>query len=155
MKHKEISQITTSVKATKDVAKKIIEKYKPLIKKQGGTILLRGELGSGKTAFTQGLAGFFKIKKVNSPTFTILKKYESLEKIVLIHIDCYRLKNYKELREIGFEKFINKKNIIVVVEWPEIISLKVKRGIKNLLELNFEHISEKKRNIIINKVSIK
>lgn len=155
MKRKKISQITTSAKATKDVAKNIIEKYKPLIKKQGLTILLRGELGSGKTTFAQGIASFFKIKKINSPTFTILKKYKNPEKIELVHFDCYRLKNYKELREIGFEKFINKKNVVVVVEWPEIITLKTKRRVENSLELSFAHISEKKRNIIIKKTSIK
>jgi tRNA threonylcarbamoyladenosine biosynthesis protein TsaE len=122
-----------------------------LIKKQGATVLLKGNLGSGKTAFTQGLGKFFKIKKINSPTFVILKKYRGPENIKLVHLDCYRLKSKKELQEIKLEKFINKKNVLLIIEWPEIF-LKNKYKIKNCAVLNLAYISQNKRQIIIEKL---
>lgn len=83
---------------------------------------LFGDLGVGKTAFTQEIVKHLGIKnKVNSPTFVIIKKYRV--KIgsykFLFHIDAYRLKNEKELLYLGWDKIIGKKEHIIFIEWPD------------------------------------
>lgn len=79
-------------------------------------ICLTGDLGAGKTAFTRGFARFFGIEKgVNSPTFTIMQQY--LGSVVLNHYDLYRLSDYDELCDIGFEEQIEQG--ITIIEWPD------------------------------------
>lgn len=81
-------------------------------------ITLKGDLGSGKTTFTQGLAkGLGISKNVNSPTFTISKIYEG--RLDLIHIDAYRLEN--ESSDLGFEEFFDM-DMVSVIEWPMYIA---------------------------------
>ncbi len=85
-------------------------------------ICLYGNLGSGKTTFTQSLAKELGVKEfVTSPTFVIEKIYETQNKDFkrLIHIDAYRLNGGKELQILGFEELINNTNNLIVIEWPE------------------------------------
>lgn len=83
---------------------------------------LTGELGAGKTAFTQMLAKEFGVgNHVTSPTFVILNAYplrgEKFER--LVHIDAYRLEGGTELAPTGFHEFYKDKNNVIVLEWPE------------------------------------
>jgi tRNA threonylcarbamoyladenosine biosynthesis protein TsaE len=143
--------ISYSPSETQKIARKIINDYLDLIKKQGLVILLDGELGSGKTIFTQGLGTALKIKrKINSPTFIIFKKYTNEEGITLFHIDCYRLKNSVELKKMKIDNFLNKPFHLIVIEWPSIFK-NYKKKIKNLIEIKFTHISPLKRKIEIKK----
>ncbi len=83
---------------------------------EGDILLLVGELGSGKTSFTQGLAkGLGISESVTSPTFALCNVLGRSR--VLHHYDLYRLKNTHELVEIGFEESLEA-NVVVVVEWP-------------------------------------
>jgi tRNA threonylcarbamoyladenosine biosynthesis protein TsaE len=85
-------------------------------------VCLSGNLGAGKTAFTQGVAKHLGIKsKVVSPTFVIYKKYPLQDKKhkYLFHLDAYRLKNEKELLHLEWNKIISNKENLVIVEWPE------------------------------------
>ena len=86
--------------------------------KAGDTVLLTGELGSGKTAFTSGIADFFGVADdVRSPSFKIINRYGG--KIPIFHMDFYRIKNSEEIWDIGVaDIFI--KDAIFIVEWPEI-----------------------------------
>lgn len=86
--------------------------------KEGDTVLLTGELGSGKTAFTTGIADVFNCsQEVCSPSFKLINKYSG--KIPLYHMDFYRIKNSEEIWDIGIEDiFLNK--AIFIIEWPEI-----------------------------------
>ncbi len=87
--------------------------------KGGEIICLSGDLGTGKTAFTQGIAQALGIKEyITSPTFTIINEYQGT--IPLYHFDVYRISDYDELFEIGFEEYIEKYGI-VVIEWAEMI----------------------------------
>ena len=93
----------------------------------GDILLLSGELGAGKTSLVKGIAKGLGIKhEITSPTFTLMNIYEvkSLKSKVksLVHIDTYRLKDEKELLEIGVEDYLGKPNTICVIEWPEKIS---------------------------------
>ncbi len=85
---------------------------------QGGElILLDGQLGTGKTTFTQGLAQGLGITEiVNSPTFTLLKEYASQPP--LYHFDLYRLDNPEEIVDLGFEDYFYGSGVCVV-EWAD------------------------------------
>ena len=87
--------------------------------KQGDIILLTGDLGAGKTTFTQGVADGLGIhERVISPTFNILKCY--FNKVLnLYHIDAYRLEENKN--DIGLEEFIEGDGVCLI-EWPKFIS---------------------------------
>lgn len=79
-------------------------------------ICLFGDLGAGKTAFTRGFASHFGITKgVSSPTFIIMHCYSGSETIN--HYDLYRLNDYDELIDIGFEEQIE--SGISLIEWPD------------------------------------
>ncbi len=83
------------------------------ILEKGSIITLSGELGAGKTTFTQGLAkGLGVEKNITSPTFTLMKNYQG--RLSLNHIDAYRLENIEQ--DLGFEEFLNSDGV-TVVEW--------------------------------------
>lgn len=106
-------------------------------------ICLDGELGSGKTVFTKGIAQALGIQEnITSPTFTIIKEYTTGE-MPLYHMDVYRLDGNTE--GIGIEEYYDKKGI-VIIEWA--------KTIKNILpeeriEIKFKIIDENKRLLII------
>ncbi len=103
---------TNSALETKELAYKI-----GLLLKQGSLLILKGDLGAGKTTFTQGLAKALEIKRtVSSPTFTIMKVYEG--KMPLYHIDAYRLEGITQ--DLGFEEMFEDDGVCVV-EWPVFI----------------------------------
>ncbi len=118
--------------------KSVAEKFSKLIK-QGDFILLSGDLGVGKTTFVKYLinslqkANKEKKSEVTSPTFTVINEYQ-IKKILIKHYDLYRIKNKKELNNLGIQE--NLKNQITLVEWPEIVK-KIK--IKNSINLIFEY----------------
>lgn len=83
----------------------------------GDVIALVGDLGAGKTTFTQGLAkGLGIMEQVNSPTFTIIKEYEG--RLPLYHMDVYRLTGEEDL---GFDEYFSGDGV-TVVEWPSQIA---------------------------------
>ncbi len=82
----------------------------------GEVIILKGDLGAGKTSFTQGLAKGMGINRtVNSPTFTIIKEYEGA-RFALYHMDAYRLED--ETEALGLEEYFDASGVCVI-EWPE------------------------------------
>lgn len=83
---------------------------------------LYGDLGSGKTTFTQSLAKYFGVEEtIVSPTFVILKIYnlENQKFDRLVHIDAYRLESSEELLKLGFKEIISDPKNLVLIEWPE------------------------------------
>ncbi len=82
-------------------------------------IVLSGDLGSGKTKFTEGILSFFGLEnEISSPTFTIVNEY-SKNDINIYHFDVYRLADSSEFYEIGGEEYFE--NGICIIEWGEII----------------------------------
>lgn len=79
-------------------------------------ITLNGDLGSGKTVFTKGLAHAMGIDSVTSPTFNIVKEYEG--ELPLYHMDLYRVEN--NIDNLGLEEYFTKGGI-VVIEWADMI----------------------------------
>lgn len=115
--------ITTSKEETWDVAKDLLEK--DLV---GNVIFLKGELGTGKTTFAQGILTALGAQgPFTSPTFVIMKVYRfSSEKFKvksskfrnIYHFDCYRV-GPEDILEIGWEEIIANPKNLVLVEWPE------------------------------------
>ena len=118
--------------------KSVAEKFSKLIK-QGDFILLSGNLGVGKTTFIKYIinslqkANHQNISEVTSPTFTVINEYQIKKKLIK-HYDLYRIKNKRELNNLGIDE--NLKDQITLVEWPEIVK-KIK--IKNSINLIFEY----------------
>ncbi len=113
----------------------------------GATIIgLRGDLGAGKTTFTQACADLLGISEtVTSPTFVILKKYKLAGKFdFLIHIDAYRLKGGAELNGIGWQEVISNPKNLIMIEWPELVSEVMPA---NTIYLDFKHVNETTREI--------
>ncbi len=101
-----------SAEETQFIASKLSEYLVP-----GSVITLEGDLGIGKTVFTQGIAKGLGIQQVvNSPTFTIIKEY--IGKFPLYHMDVYRLDGDHE--DLGFEEYFFGEGI-TVIEWASII----------------------------------
>ncbi|HOW60616.1 MAG TPA: tRNA (adenosine(37)-N6)-threonylcarbamoyltransferase complex ATPase subunit type 1 TsaE [Candidatus Moranbacteria bacterium] len=135
------SFVTTSSVQTKKIGEILAKELR------GGEIIcLSGDLGSGKTTFTQGILKGLKIKgPFTSPTFNIIKTYKIKSKIIY-HIDAYRIEA-KDLLELGWKDFAGKPNSIVIIEWAE----RVKKIIpKNSLWINFKWIRDKERKISLN-----
>lgn len=106
--------ITKSVEETEAVGFKIGEILAP-----GDVVCLMGGLGTGKTAFTGGIAGALGISGyITSPTFTIVNEY--CGRLPLYHFDVYRISDPEEMFEIGFEEYIDGRGV-VVIEWAELI----------------------------------
>ncbi|MCR5008760.1 MAG: tRNA (adenosine(37)-N6)-threonylcarbamoyltransferase complex ATPase subunit type 1 TsaE [Oribacterium sp.] len=105
---------SNSAEDTFAFGKKMGEAAKP-----GDIICLDGDLGVGKTVFTQGFAEGLGIDDyVNSPTFTIVKEYYG--RIPLYHFDVYRIGDPSEMEEIGYEDYFYG-NGVSIIEWPELI----------------------------------
>lgn len=89
---------------------------------KGQVIALRGNLGAGKTAFTQALAKTLGVSEhVVSPTFVIMRIYETNDERFkkLVHIDAYRIEDEEEVKVLRLEDFLHESGIIVCIEWPE------------------------------------
>ena len=87
---------------------------------RGQVICLNGDLGVGKTVFTQGFAAGLGIgEPVNSPTFTILQIYEG-GRLPLYHFDVYRIADPEEMDEIGYEDYFYGEGVCLV-EWAELV----------------------------------
>lgn len=111
---------------------------------------LKGDLGTGKTIFAKGIALGLGIKKtITSPTFVLMKIYpiEGNKYInEFCHIDTYRLKGEKDLEAIGAREYLDKKDVVVVIEWPDKIKKLLPRDTK-LVKLKY--LTEEKRQIEI------
>lgn len=111
-------------------------------------VLLRGELGAGKTTLTKGIAEAFQAARqddVTSPTFTLVHEYRGPER-TLYHIDLYRIDTERELASLGLEDLSNEEGNILLIEWGE----KFER-LKKLrdLEIILERKDDSERTIVV------
>ncbi len=104
---------------------------------------LNGDLGTGKTVFTQGFAEGLGIKEpVNSPTFTIVQIYEE-GRLPFYHFDVYRIGDVEEMDEIGYEDYFYGDGVCLV-EWAELIEEIIPKHFLNItiekdLEKGFDY----------------
>ena len=105
-----------SLNDTKNAAEYFAKFAKP-----GQCFALYGNLGSGKTTFSQFLIKSLipTVEYIASPTFTIVQTYNDNNRLEIWHVDCYRLDNSEEFFELGLEEAFE--NCVTIIEWPEII----------------------------------
>ncbi len=113
------------IEAVREEAQSLVARLAP--KSAGATLItLTGELGAGKTTFTQEVARALGVtEQVTSPTFVLEKIYElpsqdSFSK--LVHIDAYRLNGGAELAALGFDSLAADAKNLIIIEWPERIA---------------------------------
>jgi tRNA threonylcarbamoyladenosine biosynthesis protein TsaE len=115
--------------------------------KGGEIICLEGDLGAGKTTFTQGLLrGLEAEGPYTSPTFLIMKEYallkpQSIRKVY--HIDAYRI-GAEDLLQLGWEEIVTDKQSVVIIEWPEKVAEILP---KEAMKIKLEWVDENERKI--------
>jgi tRNA threonylcarbamoyladenosine biosynthesis protein TsaE len=108
---------TRSVAGTLAIAERIAETLMPAPR----LVILRGDLGAGKTTLVKGIAatlGAADPEEVTSPTFTLVHEYQG-RKLRLYHLDLYRLETERELATLGLDEMIEAPDALVLVEWGE------------------------------------
>ena len=122
---------TTSVAATRDLAAAVASLARP-----GDIVLLVGDLGAGKTAFTQGFAIALGVEEqVTSPTFTLARSYQG--RFRLNHLDAYRLESAQEAEDIGLAEILD--DGVTVIEWGDTVAPAIPA---DYLELRFAYGDE-------------
>jgi len=107
----------------------------------GDVICLQGDLGAGKTTFTQGLAqGWGSLDSVSSPTFILVNQYRRADGGLLFHLDAYRLDSVPEAEELDLDSMLAEGALII--EWPLRINSLIP---PEHLWVDLEHISEEHR----------
>ncbi len=107
-------------------------------------ILLKGELGTGKTLITKAAVSALGYQgDVTSPTFNLVQEYQA--EVEIIHMDLYRLDRSEELVEIGFEDYLNR-DALIFIEWPELALPLIPA---DFIFINIEKISAEQRKITV------
>jgi tRNA threonylcarbamoyladenosine biosynthesis protein TsaE len=110
-------------------------------------VLLRGDLGAGKTTLVKGIAAAFDAaaeEEVSSPTFTLVHEYRGLS-VTLYHIDLYRIDTQRELDTLGLDDLMSPRSILLI-EWGE----KFPRFVRERdVEISLDRLSENERRILV------
>ena len=116
--------------------------------KIGNTVVLTGDLGSGKTKLTEGILTYYKLEEeISSPTFTIVNEYIK-DDIKIFHFDVYRLEDSSEFYAIGGDEYFEKG--ICIIEWGELIQDALPQ---EYLHIKFERDNNNENSRIINIIS--
>ncbi len=108
---------------------------------RGDVVVLSGDLGAGKTAFTKGVADYFGLSNVTSPTYAYLNVYGDF----IYHYDCYRLASGEDAEFLGLTDYFNGDNICII-EWAENIMDALPENVK---KVEITKIDENVRKIIL------
>ena len=105
--------ITENAEGTAEVGRQLAGEHPKVV-------CLYGELGSGKTTFAQGFAkGLGITRRLLSPTFIIVRRYDLPENSLLYHVDLYRLNSTDEMEKLGLSEMFAGPDAFVVIEWAE------------------------------------
>lgn len=125
--------ISKSEQDTFNIAKKYAETLN-----KGDIVVLCGELGAGKTAFVKGVAAYFNLSGVVSPTYAYLNVYGDF----IYHYDCYRLTSGEDAEALGLTDYLGGDNISLI-EWAENIADVLPASVKTVRITKTENISER------------
>ena len=128
--------ITESEKETINAAKEYAKTLKT-----GDVVLLKGDLGAGKTEFVKGVAEYFGFTGVTSPTYAYLNVYGDY----IYHYDCYRLSSGEDAEALGLTDYFGKDDICLI-EWPENIESVLPENAKTVV---IEKVDNDKRKLIL------
>jgi len=130
--------ISFSQEETPDIVKNNIL---PLLK-NFNIFTFTGPLGAGKSTIIREVLSQMRIRSaIPSPTFSYVNTYTTQNGLICYHFDLYRLKNYQEFIDAGFDEYLAQKNALLFIEWPEIISslLENKNIKKNICHLELSY----------------
>ncbi|NUM80401.1 tRNA (adenosine(37)-N6)-threonylcarbamoyltransferase complex ATPase subunit type 1 TsaE [bacterium] len=121
--------------------------------KRGDVVALFGEMGAGKTVFIRGICeGLQVTQHVNSPTFVIINEYDGRiggESILVRHFDFYRIRNEKDIAELGVDDFFNNDGCVCLIEWSE----RVKKHLPvHYWKVDLQKLNENDRHILVQKI---
>ncbi len=137
--------VTNSAAATQKIGRIFTKSLKA-----GDSVLLSGDLGTGKTTFMQGVALGLKIKsRIISPTFVLVRQHDGVLdnlKITMYHADLYRIEDDAKIKNLGLDEMLQDSNGIVFIEWGEKTN-----NTKYNWEIKFKNIRKNERKIVINK----
>lgn len=142
--------VSQSPADTQAIAAKLAQRLHSALPRATATVVaLYGDLGAGKTTFTQGFAEALGItQQPKSPTFLLAKEYAIPQTpYSLWHLDCYRLQGHRDLVTLDLHRIFENPNNIVLVEWPEHIGAGLPR---DTIEVRFTHEGPTSRGITIN-----
>jgi tRNA threonylcarbamoyladenosine biosynthesis protein TsaE len=135
------SFVTHSAEETTELGRRLASELKP-----GSVVLLRGDLGAGKTTMVKGIAEGFaaaEAERVTSPTFTLIHEYRG-PRVTLYHIDLYRVDTQRELDTLALDDLMDGHSILLI-EWGE----KFERFAKERdVEIGIEHAGGDERRIL-------
>ena len=132
--------ISHSEQETLNLGQELGEKILP-----GVTVLLYGDLGTGKTVLIRGVGEAMKVSGVRSPSFTLINEYESPTGIFLIHSDLYRLEE-TGVAALGLEEFVGASDAVLFVEWPQRWE---NLPVKDVIKISLTALNESEREIKI------
>ena len=130
--------IVKSLEHLNSLSQKVAEKLS-----KNDCIFLIGEIGVGKTTFARYLINYLqekngeKITEVLSPTFNLLYEYD-LKGIKIMHYDLYRIRDEKELKQLGI--FLDNQDTIKIIEWPQLINI----PLSDKLEIHLDYVKNEK-----------
>ena len=105
-----------------------------------------GKMGAGKTTFIKSICETMGVKEtVNSPTFSIVNEYETSDKRIIYHFDCYRINKIQEALDLGAEEYLYSGNLCFI-EWSENIAPILP---DSLVNVDIEEVEDGKREIVI------
>jgi tRNA threonylcarbamoyladenosine biosynthesis protein TsaE len=132
----------------KDIVRRFVDGIRPKLD-EATVVGLYGDLGAGKTTFTQAVAEALGVKEtVVSPTFVIEKIYKLAGQKFrhLIHIDAYRLRGGEELKGIGWDEIVRDPGNVIMIEWADRVEDILP---KNIIKISFRYVDENRREISI------
>ncbi len=138
---------TLTLEELPGLAVKVVSELSSRSRNRAATILLEGDLGAGKTTFTQLLAEALGVEEsVHSPTFILKKEYATPHLLFkkLVHVDAYRFTHPKEAKVLRLEEDLSDPQVLVVVEWPSKMSY-----LEADLSVTIEVIDEHSRKITL------
>jgi len=137
-------RISESLEETREIAEEVVRKLD--LGDRATILALSGDLGSGKTAFSQFVGETLGVGRMQSPTFVIEKIYPIDYRGFkhLIHIDAYRLEKHEELLHLGWKEICKEKENLILIEWPERVSEIIPKDAK---QINFKFVDETTREI--------
>ena len=146
MNHAEKTLISHSEADTLKFGQELGKKILP-----GVTVLLYGDLGTGKTVLVRGVGDAMKISGVRSPSFTLINEYESPTGFFLIHSDLYRLEG-TGVDALGLEEFAGASDSVLFVEWPERWN---NLPVNDVIKISLTALNEAEREIKISATGLK
>lgn len=140
-----------SLNDTTQFAKDFLDSIQSFSSEEALLVALSGNLGAGKTTFTQKIAEHLNIKeKITSPTFVLMKKYpiDFGQFKNLVHIDAYRLEEAEELSALNFQEILENPENLILLEWPERVEEILP---EQKIQISFEYFDEESREVNISK----